>query len=216
MGAPRRHSAEPPAHPADLATERLCRQIKRLRRERGWTLEQLARTSSVSRSMLSQIERRTANPTFAVAYRIAHALGVSLGELIEAQQTREGIEVIRADDAHYHFRQEADHSLRTLYPMHLEKDVEFYEVKLRRAGALVSSPHLAGTREFLTVHRGRVQVRSGSETVILRRGDSARYWADVEHELRNVGRGEAVAFLVAIYRPEAHDEPTQTASADNA
>lgn len=209
MGMPRPR-VDVNAHPADVATERLCRQIKRLRRERGWTLEQLARASSVSRSMLSQIERRTANPTFAVAYRIAHALGMSLGELIESQDAREGIEVIRADDAHYQFCQEPDHSLRTLYPMHLEKDVEFYEVKLRPAGALTSPPHLAGTREFLTVHRGRVRVRSGSETVVLRRGDSARYWADVDHELRNVGRGEAVAFLVAIYRPEARGEQTRT------
>jgi transcriptional regulator with XRE-family HTH domain len=191
------------AHPAELATERLCRQIKRLRQERRWTLEQLARASSVSRSTLSQIERRTVNPTFAVAYRIAHALGVSLGELIDAAEAPGGIEVLRADDPQYQFRQEADHSLRTLYPMHLEKDVEFYEVKLRPAGALASSPHLAGTREFLTVQRGRVSVRSGNETVVLHPGDSARYWADVEHEVRNVGRGEAVAFLVAIYQAES-------------
>ena len=209
MAASRRCHPSTDPHPADLATEQLCRQIKRLRQERRWTLEQLAQASTVSRSMLSQIERRKVNPTFAVAYRIAHALGVSLGELIDARGSHEAIEVIRADDPHFHFCQEPDHSLRTLYPMHLEKDVEFYEVKLRPAGALTSSPHLAGTREFLTVHRGRVRVRSGSDMVILHPGDSARYWADVDHELRNVGRGEAVAFLVAIYRPDVRREESR-------
>jgi transcriptional regulator with XRE-family HTH domain len=193
-----------------LATERLCQRIKQLRFDRRWTLEQLAQASSVSRSMLSQIERRTVNPTFHVAYRIAHALGVSLGELVDTSDSPGSIEVIRADDPQYHFRDEAGHSVRTLYPMHLEKDVEFYEVKLRPAGALTSPPHLAGTREFLTVQRGRVRVRSGAESVVLRTGDSARYRADVDHELRNVGRGEAVAFLVAIYRPETNTSASST------
>jgi transcriptional regulator with XRE-family HTH domain len=191
-------------HPAEAATDRLCQRVKQLRQARRWTLEQLAQASSVSRSMLSQIERRTVNPTFHVAYRIAHALGVSLGELVDADERPRGIEVIRADDRHYHFRDELDHSVRTLYPMHLEKDVEFYEVKLRPAGVLASPPHLEGTREFLTVQRGRVRVRSGAQSVVLESGDSARYFADVAHELRNEGRGEALAFLVAIYQPDAN------------
>ena len=33
--------------------------------------------------MLSQIERQQVNPTFHVAYRIAQAFGVSLGELVD-------------------------------------------------------------------------------------------------------------------------------------
>jgi transcriptional regulator with XRE-family HTH domain len=198
MGAPEMTDS---SQQAAAATARLCLRIKRLRQQRQWTLEQLAEASGVSRSMLSQIERRTVNPTFSVAYRIAHALGMSLGELVDAEVPTEGIEVIRADDPLYRFREEVDHSLRTLYPMHLEKDVEFYEVKLRPGGSLCSEPLLAGTREFLTVHKGVVRVRSGSDQVQLRAGDSARYFADVEHELKNVGRGEVVAFLVAIYRP---------------
>ena len=126
---------------------------------------------------------------------------MSLGELVDVEQPRAVIEVIRADDQRYHFRAESDHSVRTLYPMHLEKDVEFYEVKLRPGGTLASLPHIAGTREFLTVQKGRVCVRSGPYQAILNAGDSARYFADVAHELQNVGRGEAIAFLVAIYRP---------------
>ena len=153
--------------------------------------------------MLSQIERQQVNPTFHVAYRIAQAFGMSLGQLVDEDDSAPSIEVIRAHDEHYHFRQEPDHSVRTLYPMHLEKDVEFYEVKLRPGGKLSSSAHLAGTREFLTLQKGRIRVRSGEQSVILEAGDSARYLADVDHSLENLGRGEALAFLVAIYQPAA-------------
>lgn len=185
---------------ADAATERLCQRVKELRAARRWTLEQLAAAAGVSRSLISQIERQQVNPTFPVAYRLAQALGVSLGELVAPLESTAAIELIRADDPHYHFRNEPDHQLRTLYPMHLEKDVEFYELKLQPGGKLASTAHIEGTREFVTVQKGRVRVSAGDASVELGIGDSARYPADVAHEIANLGRGEALVFLVAIYR----------------
>jgi transcriptional regulator with XRE-family HTH domain len=70
--------------PADDVGQSLCRRVKELRKRRGWTLEEMSAACAVSRSMLSEIERHRANPTLAVAFRIAQALGMSLGELVEA------------------------------------------------------------------------------------------------------------------------------------
>lgn len=50
------------AETADSATIRLCQRVRELRGSRGWTLEQLAQASGVSRSMLSQIERQQVIP----------------------------------------------------------------------------------------------------------------------------------------------------------
>ncbi|NOX55334.1 MAG: helix-turn-helix domain-containing protein [Planctomycetes bacterium] len=189
-------------HEADVAeaAQRLARRIRELRQQHGWSLAELADVSGVSRSMLSQIERNEASPTFNVAYRIAKAFGMSLGELVQAPDEPAGIEVIRADDESYHFRKDDTCSVRTLFPLRLEKDVEFYEVKLRPGHALRSEPHLEGTREFLTVHKGRIQIQSGGHSAVLGPGDSGHYRADVPHAIENVGRGDAVAFLVAVYR----------------
>jgi quercetin dioxygenase-like cupin family protein len=84
--------------------------------------------------------------------------------------------------------------------LNLEKDVEFYEVQLQPGGALRSAPHFGGTREFLTVQKGQVQVQSAGDSETLNPGDSASYRADVPHAIVNVGKGEAVVFLVDIYR----------------
>lgn len=197
------HSTTEHVKEAGDATSRLCRRVRELRRAREWTLEQMATVSGVSRSMLSQIERNEANPTFNIAYRIAHAFGMSLGELVDVPDEVPGIDVIRADDEAYHFRSNSDCSLRTLFPLRLEKDVEFYELKLRPGNALRSTPHLDGTCEFLTVQKGSVCVRSGKWEAKLTPGDSAHYRADVSHAIENTGRGEAVAFLVAIYQRSA-------------
>lgn len=195
----------PPAaeHAApDAVTTDLCRRVKELRTQRGWSLERLSAACGVSRSMLSQIERNQANPTLAVTLKIAEAFGLSLGELVgEAGTRKAGIEVIRADNPTHHYRSDKDCRIRTLSPLHLEKDVEFYEVELATDGALRSAPHFEGTREFLTVERGKVRVRSGDDAAELGRGDSANYRADVPHAIENSGRGEALVFLVVIYRP---------------
>jgi transcriptional regulator with XRE-family HTH domain len=178
----------------------LSDRVRDLRKQRGWTLEQLSSACGVSRSMLSQIERDRANPTLGVAFRIAQAFGLSLDNLVGVPRSAPAIDVIRADDRTHHFRSDGDCRIRTLSPLHLEKDVEFYEVSLRPGATLTSAPHFAGTCEFLTVSQGAVRVGSGKDESELRRGDSAHYPADVPHVIANAGKSEALVFLVVIYR----------------
>jgi quercetin dioxygenase-like cupin family protein len=87
-----------------------------------------------------------------------------------------------------------------LSPLNLEKDVEFYDVRLRAGGALRSAAHYQGTREFLTVQKGRVRVESAGGAEVLGPGDSGSYRADVPHAIVNAGPGLAQVFLVVIYR----------------
>lgn len=190
--------AEPAA--ADAISRHLGTRLKLLRGERNWSLDALASASGVSRSMLSQIERNQANPTLAVTMRIAGAFGMGLAELLEVPGASSAVNVIRADDHSFHYRSDKHCRIRTLSPLNLEKDVEFYEVQLQPGGALRSAPHFEGTREFLTVQEGEVSVESGGDAETLRAGDSASYRADVTHAIINVGKKQAVIFLVDIYR----------------
>ena len=184
----------------DAINRHLGARVKDLRKLRGWSLDALANASGVSRSMLSDIEREQANPTLAVTLRIAQAFGMSLGELIEMPSASSAVTVIRADDHAYVYRSDKFCRIRTLSPLNLEKDVEFYEVQLQPGGALRSAPHFEGTREFLAVQKGQVRVESAGNSETLQPGDSASYRADVPHAIVNTGKGEAVIFLVDIYR----------------
>lgn len=185
----------------DLVGQALCDRVRDLRRKKGWTLEEMSAACGVSRSMLSEIERSRANPTLAVAFRIAQAFGMSLGELVESPNATPRVDVIRADDRTYHFRSDRHCRIRTLSPLHLEKSVEYYEIALKPGGALRSAPHFAGARELLTVQRGAVRVRSADDTADLAAGDSAHYPADVAHAIENTGDEEAAIFLVVTYLP---------------
>lgn len=54
----------------------------RLRRERGWTQEELAERSGLTQQYLSDLERGKRNPTIVTIYEIAQALQVSHLELM--------------------------------------------------------------------------------------------------------------------------------------
>ncbi|MFK7769607.1 MAG: helix-turn-helix domain-containing protein [Mariniblastus sp.] len=195
----KKRSAPVPDVDVEPLNQHVCEQVRELRKSKGWTLEQLASLSGVSRSMISQVERGSANPTLAVAFRIAQAFGVSLADLVEGASPQKQIDLVRHDDESAIFRDDSVCKIRTLSPLNLEKDVEFYEVTLHTKKTLDSAAHFSGTREFLTVRSGTVRVQSGGEIVELKKGDSAQYTADVAHSIENVGKGEAIMFLVDIY-----------------
>jgi len=176
--------------------------VRDRRKRAGLSLDSLARASGVSKAMLSQVEQNKANPTVVVMYKIAQGLGIELGELMGLDRPRRRFEVIRADDSNQLFVANEQVTLRTLSPLSMEKDVEFYEVHLGSGGRLESPPHFQNTEEYLTVAQGRVVLASADEEVTLRKGDSAHYSADVQHSIVNPGRGDARVFLVVKYRAE--------------
>ena len=175
--------------------------MRELRKKKQWTLEEMSAACGVSKSMLSEIERGRANPTLAVAYRVALAFAISLSDLVEESTAPHRVDVIRADDQTYHFRSDRYCRIRTLSPLPLEKAVEFYEIVLHGGASLKSAAHFESARELLTVQQGSVRVRSGGDTADLNSGDSAHYPADAAHSIENLGRKDAVLFLVVTYLP---------------
>lgn len=177
----------------------LCEKVKGLRKDKGWTLEAFSAISGVSRSMLSQIERGKANPTLAVACRIAQAFAISVGELVDEPWTASAIEVIRRDDPAFMYRSDSQCKIRTLSPLNMEKNIEFYELSISVGAQLKSAAHFEGAREFITVEKGEIEITAGVDSSALAEGDSAHYRGDVTHNIKNTGQIEAVCFLVVSY-----------------
>ena len=185
---------------SDPTTELLCQRVTELRQSHQFTLEQLAAASGVSRSMLSQIERGQTNPTLGVTFRIARAFGMSIGELVDGGSHRISIEVVHGNDPNHLFRADDQCQIRTLSPLHLEKSVEFYELRIEPDSALESTAHFDGTKEMFTLTRGKVRIHSGDTHCDLAAGDSAHYRADISHRIENVGGNQALGYLIVSYR----------------
>jgi XRE family transcriptional regulator, regulator of sulfur utilization len=175
--------------------------LQKLRLKRGLTLEDLSRAAGVSKSMLSQIEREKANPTIAVAWRLANALGIGIEELLSSEPPEtEVIHILEPHETPTLPGHHAGYVLRILGPMELAGKYEWYELTLAPEGALVSNSHDPGTTEYLTLLQGTLEVEVDGTRKKLKAGGTARYQADKNHAIRNVGKSEAKALLVVTHR----------------
>jgi len=63
--------------------QRLAKNIRKFRIEKGWSQEDLAFEAGIHRTYISDLERGARNPTISVIEKLAMALGAKVGELLE-------------------------------------------------------------------------------------------------------------------------------------
>ncbi|CAN7582602.1 XRE family transcriptional regulator [Rhizobium sp. LjRoot98] len=174
--------------------------LQAYRKELNLTLAELAAMSGVSRSMLSEIERGNANPTYGTLWHLTRALKIDLNSLIGgASEERGGGSIIDLQPGNLTPTiRSADGSctLQILSPANMVSLIEWYLLSFEPEGELASDPHGAGTIEHLHCTKGEILVRSAGSTMTVRAGETARYAADVPHSLKSVGPVGAGAFLV--------------------
>ncbi|MGS1096306.1 helix-turn-helix domain-containing protein (plasmid) [Aquamicrobium terrae] len=173
--------------------------LQKYRKELKLTLADLAALSGVSRSMLSEIERGNANPTYGTLWHLTRALKIDLNRLVSGASEERGppsidlqpenlTPTIRSADGTC--------TLQILSPANMVSLIEWYLLTFETEGKLVSDPHGAGTVEHLHCTKGEIVVWSADNTMSVRAGETARYAADVPHSLTSVGPVGARAFLV--------------------
>ena len=188
--------------PADVSTELsaiLGKNLRRLRTQRGYSLERLAKLSGVSRAMLGQIETGKSTPTINLLWKVATALEVPFANLLAAQATS-GTAVLRRDEAKVLSSSDGRFTSRALFPFDSERRVEFYELRLAPNHREDADAHAPGTKENLIVVKGTMQITTDQiRPVTLAEGDAIVFEADVPHSYRNLASSEAVLYLVMTY-----------------
>ncbi len=175
--------------------------LREQRKHRGWTLDRLADESGVSRSMLSEIERGDANPTFATLWSVTRALGVEIQDLTTSGDggSDPAINITTAELTPTMSSPDGLVTIRALSPVQTADSFEWYEVCFEPNGSLRSAPHASGTDEHLSVLAGELRVTCGDVVETVGPLATARYRADVHHEITNRDNSRpARALLVVI------------------
>ena len=123
---------------ADLG-RRVAENLRQRRKARGMSLDDLARSSGVSRAALSQIETCKSNPTVGVLWKIAVGLGLPIAELIGAP--RSGGVVLRRGDSQILRSADGKFESRPLSPAGASPLVELYELRLSARSTHASEAH---------------------------------------------------------------------------
>jgi len=176
----------------------LAQNLKALRGARGHSQQQAAKLAGMPRPTWAQLESGSANPTLHVLIRCARALNVTVEELI-APPPRAG-RVFSADDLKS--RTKGGASVRHLLPEPLP-GLQLERMAFEPGARFKGSPHTPGTREYLAVERGTVQLVASGERFVIEAGSVMVFRGDQKHSYINPGRTRAVAYSVVVIAPGA-------------
>lgn len=176
--------------------------LKQMRTRRNLSLEALAKLSTVSRAMLSQIEAGRSVPTINVVWKIARAFGVPFSAMI-AEPDVEHMRVLRREETKVLNSANGEFSSRALFPFDGQRNAEFYELRLKPRGLEEAEAHAPGTVENLVLVEGVLEIRVLDEVKRLAPGDSILFAADQPHAYSNPGKEPALAYLVMTYAGNA-------------
>jgi transcriptional regulator with XRE-family HTH domain len=168
--------------------------LRRSRRRKGLTLREVAASAGVTESFLSQVERDVASPSIATLRRIAIALGLSIGEVLD--EVGPHGQLVRA----------ADRRVVT-YPGLAARDEFLTDGRGARLQVILSVIEPGGgtgaeayahesDEECLVVMEGSLDLWVGEEEYRLERGDAIRYSSRVPHRNQNPGPGPARVLFI--------------------
>jgi transcriptional regulator with XRE-family HTH domain len=199
MARPRRADL-PPNPQQDELTRAVGVNLKRLRTERGWSMDELAARSQVSKAMLHQIEIGKSVPTISVAWRIANGLKVPFSDLLTHARAATDV-LLRRDEAKYLTNASGSFSSRALFPFDgPARTAEFYELRIKAGGVEKAAAHAHGTCEHLALVAGTVEVDVDGTLHHLEAGDCLVFAADRPHSYRNTAKDtDAHLFLMMTY-----------------
>lgn len=182
----------------DEASPEVGESLRRLRTERGLSLEKLAQLAGVSRAMLGQIELGQSTPTIKTLWKISRALDVPFSALLSGKQAR-GTMLLRASQTRRLTNEKGTLVSRALFPLGGPRRVEFYELRLAPKAEEHAVAHSPGTVETLAINRGQMEVQVRGQTYSLNEGDVLVFEADEAHVYRNLSNAETIGYLVMTY-----------------
>ena len=174
--------------------------LRAARTAHGWTLDQMADRSGVSRRMVVLVEKGQTNPSVTTLLLLSDALGIGLPTLVAE---REGIPsaLTRRGDGAQLWSSPAGGSAVLLAGTPSPDVLELWHWALAPHDEHASTAHTAGTKEILHVVSGVLRVTAGPDDVVLEPGDAYAFAGDQPHAYRNPGTVRTT-FTLAVFEPD--------------
>jgi len=178
---------------------RLAARVQALRNERGWTLDDLATHSGLSRATCSRIERSETSPTAAQLGRLCGALELTMSQLLSPLDAP-AAEIVRRPQQGLWTDPETGFRRRIVSPPSKDLVIEMIESELP-AGTDITydiAP-VAGMEQHIWMLSGALDFSHGDTTHRLESGDCLRLhlWGRTRFQ---VAGHEPAHYLVAIAR----------------
>jgi len=167
---------------------RFGEKIRKVRESQGITLKQLAGRMDVSTSLLSQIENNRVSPSIDTLLTLADLLDIDPEYLFRDFRKKRKVRIIRQEERNNLDLGEVQYQLLTP-PVPADEDfaLEALELIVRPGGKKGSDQFGHPGREMGIILSGEGELQYGTETYILKEGDSLSFSSAVPHALINRG-----------------------------
>ena len=160
--------------------------LKRIREQKGLSLDAMARLTGVSKSMLAQIERMEVNPTITTVWKIANGLRVPFTQLVTKEESAS--ETVLLSDIQPVLEDDGRYRNYPLFPYEEDRGFEIYSIELEPGAFLQAAAHPDGAQEYITVFQGEIEVTIDTKRLRADTGRALRFKADRPHAYHNIGR----------------------------
>ncbi|MCW8887387.1 MAG: XRE family transcriptional regulator [Motiliproteus sp.] len=184
--------------------KQLALSLKKLRSERGWSLDRTAIETGVSKAMLGQIEREESSPTLATLWKIARGFHVSMSSLTEPDFVSGQQTVYRSSDEVRTQPTQDNMLVASLFPFEPQFGFEFFELTLLPGYQRESDPHEPGVVEHVVVVSGEMELLVEGKWQPLKVGSAVRFAGDSHHGYRNLHDEPAVFHNLICYPKTGH------------
>ena len=179
----------------EYITQNVSRNLKRIRKSREMSLDDVAKQTGISKSMLGQIERGVSTPTVETLGKIVSGLRISFNSLISSN--KEDVILVKKEELLPYITEASGYRVFEYFPYEEDRTFEIYMMELDAGSRYSSESHGDNTYEFLTVISGNLTlILEGSQHEISEES-SIRFPTSGRHEYMNRGN-EVCKFSVTF------------------
>ena len=183
-------------------TAAVARTLQALRTDRGWSLDQLAARSGVSKGVLVALEQGRSNPNLATLARISDAFGVPVTQLVDVGG-EPTVRINSPDASRVLWRGPSGGTGTIIGATDPPWAVELWRWEVMPGESFGGDAHAPATREMASVEAGSLTLTVAGERHTVNAGQCARFPASRPHRYSNEGN-EPVRFTMVVVIP-----PTQ-------
>jgi transcriptional regulator with XRE-family HTH domain len=185
--------------PADL-TSALARILQSLRSERGWSLDQLALRSGVSKGVLVALEQGRSNPNLATLARIADAFGVPVTRMLDVSD-EPAVRITGPENARVLWDGESGGTGTIIAATEPPWAVELWRWAVQPGERFGGDAHSPASREMAWVEAGTVTLTVAGRSYQVGPGQCARFPGGLPHSYANEGTEPALITMIFVVPP---------------
>lgn len=179
----------------------LARTLQQLRAERGWSLDQLAARSGVSKGVLVALEQGRSNPNLATLARIGDAFGVPVTRLLDTSDEPR-VQLSGPEQARVLWHGPSGGTGTIIAATEAPWAAELWQWTLLPGEVFGGDAHAPATRELTWVETGTLTLTVAGTGHHVGAGQCVRFPGGLPHSYRNEGT-EPVRMIMVVVVPPA-------------